>query len=61
MSKHKCKNLIFSSSATIYGKPNQSNKEDNTVNPINPYGNTKATIESFLNDIYKSSPNEWKI
>ena len=46
----------------LYGELNQIPiREDNTINPTNPYGNTKAIIEKFLNDIYRSSPNEWKI
>lgn len=62
MDKYNCKNIIFSSSATIYGELNQSPiKENNIINPTNPYGNTKAIIEKFLSDIYRSSPEEWKI
>ena len=57
-----CKTIIFSSSATIYeSKDNCLINEDTFLKPINPYGATKATIEQILNDLYNSSPNDWKI
>ena len=62
MNKYNCKNLIFSSSATIYSKENNIPlKEDANFKPVNPYGSTKLTIESILEDIYYSSPKEWRI
>ena len=62
MKKNKCKNIVFSSSAAIY--KTQSNKplnENDVCDPINPYGNTKLTIENVLKDLYKSEPFEWRI
>ena len=62
MEKFNCKNIIFSSSATVY--KNESNKllnENDCCEPINPYGMTKLTVEKFLNDIYQSAPSEWRI
>ena len=57
MSKYKCNTIIFSSSATIYSSENESCfKEDSFINPINPYGNTKATIEKLLSDTFASHP-----
>jgi UDP-glucose 4-epimerase len=44
MDKHKCNTLIFSSSATVYGE-NPSCKEEDTIQPVNPYGFTKSMIE----------------
>lgn len=43
------KKIIFSSSACVYGTPdNLPIKEDAPLHPDNPYGATKASIESFL-------------
>ena len=48
------KNVIFSSSATVYGDPQYLPiDEDHPVQPFNPYGETKAQVEQlFLNDEY---------
>ncbi len=61
MAKYDCKKLVFSSSATIY-KPIKNLKlhEDSHQEPINPYGNTKFTIEKILNDLFLSDQS-WKI
>ena len=62
MKKYNCNLLVFSSSATVYGKESKSPiKEGSYLNPSNPYGNTKLTIEKILNDIYTENPNIWKI
>ncbi len=62
MQRFNCKKLVFSSSATIYGNSEElPMTELCPIKPMNPYGNTKATIENFLADIHKSSPNEWNI
>ena len=60
--KHNCKNIIFSSSATVYGNP--------AIIPIteecpkgyctNPYGQTKSMLEEIFMDIQKADP-EWNI
>ena len=57
-----CKNIIFSSSATVYGNP--------AVMPItescpkghctNPYGNTKSMLEEILRDLHVAD-NEWNV
>ncbi len=62
MRKHSCKNIIFSSSATVYGDP--------AVIPItedcpkgsctNPYGWTKSMLEQILTDMQKADP-EWNV
>lgn len=45
------KNIVFSSTAAIYGEPKYSPiDEKHPVNPINPYGNTKAMIERIMDD-----------
>ncbi len=62
MNKYKCRTFVFSSSATIYDFSNDNPLKENTlINPANPYGSTKATIERLLNDIYESKSDEWKI
>ena len=62
MEKYNCKNIVFSSSATVY-KPNSNKhlKENDFCEPINAYGNTKLTIERILNDVFVSSSNLWRI
>ena len=47
MEKYNCRNLIFSSSASVYGESGISPfKEADELNPISPYGNTKLAIEN---------------
>lgn len=62
LSKYDCKNIIFSSSATVYGNPKSVPiKEDFPLGPTtNPYGSTKLMIENILKDIY-TSDHEWHI
>ncbi|PGK22469.1 UDP-glucose 4-epimerase GalE [Priestia megaterium] len=61
MRKHNVKKLIFSSSATVYGMPNQVPiSEDFPLSATNPYGRTKLVIEEILRDLYTSDP-EWSI
>ena len=49
------KNFIFSSSAAVYGIPDEIPvSEDAPLKPINPYGETKATVERILKDISNS-------
>lgn len=60
--KYDCKNLIFSSSATVYGNPHTVPiQEDFPLGPTtNPYGTTKLMIENILRDIYISD-DQWNI
>lgn len=52
------KNLVFSSSATVYGKPKSVPiKEDFPLSTSNPYGSTKLFIEYILKDLYKADPS----
>lgn len=61
MDKHNVKSLVFSSSATVYGKPKSVPiREDFPLYVSNPYGRTKLITEDMLRDIYKSD-NEWNI
>lgn len=51
------KNLVFSSSATVYGVPKSVPiKEDFPLSTSNPYGSTKLFIEYILKDLYKADP-----
>ncbi len=55
MRRHNVKNLVFSSSATVYGKPKSVPiKEDFPLSTSNPYGSTKLFIEYILKDLYAS-------
>ncbi len=62
MEEHKCTQIVFSSSASIYGS-SSINLIDETseIKPVNPYANTKATIERILKDLYLSNSTKWKI
>lgn len=61
MEKYSVKSLVFSSSATVYGKPESVPiSEDFPLSVSNPYGRTKLIIEDMLRDIYKAD-NSWDI
>lgn len=50
--EHDVKNFIFSSSAAVYGIPEKCPvSEDAPLNPINPYGRSKAMVESMLHEV----------
>ena len=52
MRKYNCKNIVFSSSATVYGLPKTVPiKEDFPLSTTNPYGTTKLFIEQILTDV----------
>jgi UDP-glucose 4-epimerase len=59
MSKYKIKNLVFSSSCTVYGQPDQLPVTENTPkkDAESPYGNTKAISEEVLRDVVKVTPD----
>lgn len=59
MRKHNCKNIIFSSSATVYGSPKSVPiTEDFPLSTTNPYGATKLMVEQILSDLYVPD-HEW--
>lgn len=62
MRRHGVKNIIFSSSATVYGDPAQIPITEDCPKGIctNPYGWTKWMIEQMLTDIAASDPG-WKV
>ena len=53
--------LVFSSSATVYGEPQQLPlTEDHPLSATNPYGRTKLFIEEMLRDFHAANPS-WRI
>ena len=62
MRKHNVKNIIFSSSATVYGDPAiiPITEECPKGQCTNPYGWTKSMLEQILTDIQKADP-DWNI
>lgn len=61
MKEFNCKNIVFSSSATVYGMSKRVPfKENYKLSTTNPYGTTKMFIERILTDLY-ASDNEWNI
>lgn len=60
MARHDVTRLVFSSSATVYGDPDQVPiTEDAAIRPTNPYGHTKAVIEQILTDV--APTGGWRI
>ena len=61
MQEQNCRTLAFSSSATLYGLPEQVPISENApIKPINPYGFTKAAVEQMLEDLSRSEAG-WRI
>ena len=62
MDEFDCRTFIFSSSANIYEK-DQSNliKESDLINPEDPYGVTKFTVENLLKDVFNNPLSNWQI
>lgn len=61
MEKHGVKNIVFSSSSTVYGDPAEVPvQEDFPLSATNPYGRTKLFIEEILSDLHVSDKS-WNI
>lgn len=61
MAEYGVKNIVFSSSATVYGDPpSLPIREDFPLKPANPYGRTKLMIEQILKDVQAADPG-WRI
>ena len=60
--EHGCKNIVFSSSATVYGEPEfvPITEDCPKHNATNPYGQTKSMLEQILTDLYIGD-NEWNV
>ncbi|WP_298039176.1 UDP-glucose 4-epimerase GalE [uncultured Desulfuromonas sp.] len=61
MAEHGVRQLVFSSSATVYGDPETLPiREDAPLGATNPYGRTKLFIEEMLRDLHVADPS-WRI
>lgn len=61
MEKHGVFNIVFSSSATVYGMPKTVPiTEDFPLSTTNPYGSTKLMLENILTDVFKAN-NKWSV
>jgi UDP-glucose 4-epimerase len=61
MQRHGVKNMVFSSSATVYGDPHTTPIQEHfPLSATNPYGRSKLMIEEMLTDLYKADPT-WKV
>jgi len=61
MQRRNVKNLVFSSSATVYGEPSTVPiREDFPLSCTNPYGRTKLIIENLLRDVHAADP-AWNV
>jgi UDP-glucose 4-epimerase len=61
MARHNVKNLVFSSSATVYGEKNQPPlTEDMPISATNPYGWSKVMMERVFSDLHVADP-EWNV
>ncbi|RLN35836.1 bifunctional UDP-glucose 4-epimerase and UDP-xylose 4-epimerase 1-like [Panicum miliaceum] len=61
MKKHGCMKMVFSSSATVYGWPEEIPcVEDAKLQAANPYGRTKLILEDMARDYHRADP-EWSI
>lgn len=62
MRQHNCKNIIFSSSATVYGDPAEIPITENCPKGqcTNPYGWTKSMMEQIMSDVQKADPS-WNV
>jgi UDP-glucose 4-epimerase len=61
MAEFRCKSLIFSSSATVYGAPSfVPIREDFPLSTTNPYGASKLMVEGVLRDLY-ASDSGWSV
>jgi UDP-glucose 4-epimerase len=61
MLEYGCKNIVFSSSATVYGAPDTLPlNEEAPLTAVNPYGRTKLYIEYMLKDLAAANP-DWNI
>ncbi len=61
MRNHGVKDIVFSSSATVYGNPHTVPiREDFPLSVTNPYGRTKLMLEEILQDLHVADP-EWNV
>jgi UDP-glucose-4-epimerase GalE len=64
LKKYNCKNVIFSSSSTVYGDAKRDNAnivETDHLQPVNPYGKTKLYVENMFIDVSESEKDQWNV
>ena len=62
MGENECKNIVFSSSATVYSLNEKSPLNENSkLLPVDPYGETKLAVENILKRLSYDSNSSWKI
>ena len=60
MRTHECKNLLFSSTSTVYGNPKCFPlTENSTISPIHPYAQSKYAVENMINAL--AMEDEWNV
>ena len=60
MERHGCRTLVFSSTSTVYGEPEEFPlREDTPTGPVHPYAQTKLAVETMLEALCRVSP--WRI
>ena len=60
MERHGCRTLVFSSTSTVYGEPDQFPlREDMATAPVHPYAQTKLAVEQMLQALCHSQP--WRV
>jgi UDP-glucose 4-epimerase len=58
MAEYEVKNIVFSSTATVYGIPDElPMREDFPLAPVNPYARIKLVIENILKDLHSADPS----
>ena len=61
MDRHNVRRFVFSSSATVYGDPQEMPiTEETPLSPVNPYGQTKVMVENILRDLHRANAR-WAI
>ena len=61
MARHDIRQIVFSSSATVYGQPrNVPIREDAPFDAANPYGQTKVMVEEILRDV-SHAQESWRV
>ena len=62
MKKYNCKTIVFSSTAAIYKRSDNTYlNEDSDIKPINPYGITKHNVEQILRNLFDNDSKNWRI
>ena len=60
MEQHGCRTLVFSSTSTVYGEPEQFPlREDLATAPVHPYAQTKLAVEQMLQALCRNHP--WRV